>query len=282
MTTKELTNNIFDNRLMFFRIAILLILLYHQPEEGLIKGVYFYPGFVGVDVFLFFSGYGLCFSYSKYSLYDYYKRRIKRILPLYLVLALFCTLSLIYIEGKHYTLWDVFCNLTTLSYYGAGGDVFEWFLSSLFLIYLIFPVVFVLISKIPGRKEMGGGLLLLLISVLTIFSINNLPWHFETLIGRITIFILGFICYKDKLFFKWGLLCFSLMICPTIYLYLKGYVHTYTLIYVVAPVFIALVSYLLSYLPKESFLDKSLKYVGSYSLEIYVKRNCNILPAKDI
>ena len=156
MKSKDIFDNIVNNRSLFWGISILLILLYHQPDYSLIKGIYFYPGFVGVDVFLFFSGYGLCFSINKHSLIDFYKRRLERILPLYLLMAILCSLVLSFRGEKVYTIWDYFCNLTTLSYYGLGGDVFEWFLSALFLLYLIFPLLYQSINIITP-KLVGGG-----------------------------------------------------------------------------------------------------------------------------
>ena len=55
---------------------------------------------MGVDVFLFFSGYDLCFSINKHSLIDFYKRRLERILSLYLLMAILCSLVLSFRGGE--------------------------------------------------------------------------------------------------------------------------------------------------------------------------------------
>ena len=75
---KRIIDTILSNKVLFSGIAIFIILLYHQPMSGAIKGIYFYPGFSGVDIFLFFSGYGLCYSMNKNSLGEFYKRRFFR------------------------------------------------------------------------------------------------------------------------------------------------------------------------------------------------------------
>lgn len=149
---KDKIDIILSNKVLFSGIAIFIILLYHQPDCGVLKGLYFYPGFSGVDIFLFFSGLGLCFSLHKYSVKEFYKRRFIRILPLYMFLGLVAGL----LHYKEYSLWDYFCNITSLSYWGAGGNEFEWYLSSLFVLYLLFPVLYELINKKPIRSIWGG------------------------------------------------------------------------------------------------------------------------------
>lgn len=75
------------NRDVFMGIAIVMVVLCHY-NTGLSIQKLFYPGFLGVDIFLFFSGYGLCRSYETHSMYDFYKRRFTRVLPMFLLLAI--------------------------------------------------------------------------------------------------------------------------------------------------------------------------------------------------
>ena len=143
---------ILGNKVLFSGIAIFMILLYHQPDGGAIKGIYFYPGFMGVDIFLFFSGFGLCYSLNKKSIKEFYKRRFVRILPLYIVLGLFAGI----LHYQDYSIWDYFCNISSLSYWGLGGNKFEWYLSSLFILYLAFPLIYWMISICWDRTVWGG------------------------------------------------------------------------------------------------------------------------------
>lgn len=74
--TNGLRQSINEDRMIYYGIAILLVVLYHlycQTQLAIVAP--FKYGMIGVDLFLFFSGYGLCFFYEKNSLKDFYKRR---------------------------------------------------------------------------------------------------------------------------------------------------------------------------------------------------------------
>lgn len=82
---------IMNRRKELMGISIICVLLYHLycaclPSETLAVFKY---GYIGVDFFLILSGFGCCFAYEKYNLSTFYKRRFKRILPLFWVQALF-------------------------------------------------------------------------------------------------------------------------------------------------------------------------------------------------
>lgn len=61
-------------------IAITFVWLYHlRCTCHHLGDPLFKPLFIGVDIFLFLSAYGLCFSYNKNTLGQFYKNRIKRV-----------------------------------------------------------------------------------------------------------------------------------------------------------------------------------------------------------
>lgn len=69
-------------------------------------------------------------------------------MPLYIFAATVDSIFFLFKEGKNaLNLWDWFCNLTSLSYYGAGGYVRDWYLSSLLLLYVIYPVLMLYVNK---------------------------------------------------------------------------------------------------------------------------------------
>ena len=83
-TSKSFLQSINEDRFIYYGIAILLVVLYQlhcYTKLGIVAP--FSQGAIGVDIFLFFSGYGLCFSYEKNSLKEFYWRRFKRIIPLF-------------------------------------------------------------------------------------------------------------------------------------------------------------------------------------------------------
>lgn len=67
-----------DYRKQFMGIAILMVLLYHLycclPNIEVLHLFKYCYG--GVDVFMLVSGYGLCFSYKKNSIKDFYIHRM--------------------------------------------------------------------------------------------------------------------------------------------------------------------------------------------------------------
>ena len=137
--SKHLVSNslqsLFENRTETMGIAMLMVLLYH------LKGTWFYPGFLGVDIFLFLSAYGLSRSYKTNTLGIFYKRRLNRVVPLYILMGV--GISLVYCLFYHHSLtWlDVLCNITSLNYWGLGGSVAEWYLSFLLILYLLYPIL---------------------------------------------------------------------------------------------------------------------------------------------
>lgn len=124
-----------DNRKESMGLAMIMVVFYH------LKTTVFYAGFMGVDIFLFLSAYGLCHSYKKYNLSTFYKHRAKRIVPLFLLLGALA--NVIYLCFYHHglSIWDMFCNMTSLNYWKLGGYIYEWYLCFLLILYLLFPII---------------------------------------------------------------------------------------------------------------------------------------------
>ena len=138
-----LLQSLSKDRNYYMGTAIILVLFYHLmgacgSSFKLLK--IFMGGYIGVDIFLFLSGLGLCHSYDNHTLKDFYKRRFVRIYPLFLLFAIIRTLMHANLLNINVSLWDWFCNLTTLSYYQIGGFFIDWYLSALFILYLLFPI----------------------------------------------------------------------------------------------------------------------------------------------
>ena len=83
-------NSIALRRKELMGIAILSVILYHWfswCKYGYLD--MFHYLYIGVDVFLLLSGFGLCFSYNKCNLPRFYRRRLLRVFPLFVVFNLF-------------------------------------------------------------------------------------------------------------------------------------------------------------------------------------------------
>ena len=186
-------NFICVNRQLLMGGSIILILLYHAfcwipPEKENYFKVFKY-GYIGVDIFLYLSGFGLCYSYTKQSILNFYIRRIIRIFPLYIISGTILS-SIFIILGEHISAWDFFCNISTLSYYHVGGTYWNWYIPAIVLLYFLFPLFIILYKKY-------GTVLYVITNMAVIISIGcfSIPWQYECLITRIPIFALGILSF---------------------------------------------------------------------------------------
>ena len=267
-------------------IAILMVVIYHGFGRYHISipilSAIFYRGYTGVDIFLFFSALGLCFSFKKHSLKQFYINRFVRIAPMFVLLAIFR--GLFYqLGGNEFGLWDYFCNLTTLSYYGIGGCFVDWYLSSLVVFYLLFPLIFKYINT------SGGVILSILISGCVLLLIP-MHWSYDCFIARVPIFFLGIVFFKRRgdLYYLPKMSILFVFFTPIFYLITK---IDNSLIYskfLSLSLFIPLVIIILSLLIQNRLMYNAntvLAWVGKYTLEIYVA-NCmsnnimHILPSQ--
>lgn len=258
--------SLLKNRNEAMGVAMIMVLLYH------LYGSWFYPGFLGVDIFLFLSAYGLCRSLELNSLSDFYIHRIQRIMPLYFLMGAIVSFIYVYNYNAQLTWWDVLCNLTSLNYWGGGGNVSEWYLSFLLLIYLLFPFLFWGCRLVSGSSMGGVILIAIILTFVLLLLTKDLKWYYETAIGRIPIFMMGILCYpfsvKSSELAKKCTLIFTLAFIWVIVLFSFGKIETYVLLYMLAPLCLNLVGLLLR--NDNKAFKKILSVVGKYSLEIYV------------
>lgn len=169
-------------------IAVLAVTLFHishlmNPESSWFKG-----GFLGVDIFFVISGFLMTMlimrglDLNNFSLYDFYKRRAKRICPALVTVVLASSLVTVCIFSEGFverTLKDGLRALGFVSnfrfarltgYFEADSSermfLHTWSLSVEWQFYLIYPVLMLLLSKIFSRKNLG-----LLLAALTLASL---------------------------------------------------------------------------------------------------------------
>lgn len=86
-TLKTIAGKVSSIRSELMGAAIIAVILYHLycwvPGTPLLR--VFKWGFIGVDVFMFVSAFGLCFSYERNPLSVFYFNRTKRIFPSFIV-----------------------------------------------------------------------------------------------------------------------------------------------------------------------------------------------------
>lgn len=171
-------------------IAILCVLLYHSYCWVSIPdwvGNIFRPLFIGVDVFMCASGFGLCYALRKRDTISFYRRRLLRIYPSYAIMAFFVTLLCV-LNGSHFNLWDIFCQFSTLQYYCLGGHRFDWYLSALLVLYILFPFFF-------KYRHPLMSVAFQTLALVTLFLIP-MDWAYNAGIARLGIFLYGILMFR--------------------------------------------------------------------------------------
>lgn len=255
-----------DNRSYFMGFSILWIIglhfyMYSAFPENSIWGFLFAKGYLGVDVFLFLSAYGLCFSFNKNSLSEFYKRRISRLFPLYL---LFLIITL-WIYGSTYSesTWQLLLYQCTGVASFRQTD-FEWYVPALIVLYASFPIIYKIISFLYERYRYAAVLLPMLLSLFSPLLSNFI---FPMFASRFSIIALGVITYlalndnNDAFLYKTYAFCALYAIVTK---RVSGFDYS-----LLIPGVLCLFSLTELRLP----LKKEISFLGKHSLEIYLAQS---------
>ena len=270
-------------------IAILWIFVLHIfPYETIYKFDIFRVaasiGYVGVDIFLFVSGFGLYFGYAKYSSkYHFYKKRFFRIVPTF---VFFIILSMIATQNWG---WDTFLSMFfNIGWYFPKSHLpeYNWYLTAIMLFYLFFPYYIKYFHENPFRSTVVITVISLWITFTLAFagSINT-----AIMTTRLPIFCIGVYMsyllkhYAEPIDCKYGILV-SLVLLMAFLLFLKLPIDPdfqYTLIWVygfywipfimiVPGLLILIVSFLNFISIRIPLIIKLLNFFGTISLEIFL------------
>lgn len=264
-------SKILNNRPFFTGIAIILVVLYHYYCA--VSNVHllsiFRRGYIGVDIFFFFSGLGLGYSYNKNSLTQFYKNRLWRIMPLYWIWVIVHLVAICIQKDIIPSFLDIFGIFTTLSYYGIGNIRSNWYLSAILLLYAAYPLLYTLTKKLKW-------LFLLFTAALAFIIIykTQLNWYHNVFIGRLYIFLLGIHVYQiindrdQKLLFD-SIAIISISILGLVFLFDSSNRFDYWGTCCFCPILIGL----LCLLPSKILNSKAISFCGKHSLEIFIA-NC--------
>lgn len=273
-------------------IAILWVFIFHiYPYESNFKydilKIISYFGYAGVDIFLFVSGFGLYYGYSKYvTKQDFYRKRFIRIIPTYLI---FILLTLVLSNDYRIkTFLSLFCNI---GWYlpRSGLPYYNWYMSIIMLIYIAFPFYMKLFNRNPLRTTIYiSALALITTFLLALFGSTNTAISTT----RIPIFAIGtYFGYLLKnehsinIRSRYIILVAGLIMILTILLIIKPWPYLSDLKSVIIwdygfywiPFIIIIPGLLLSVVTVLDFISKrvpyfnvSFKFLGTISLEIYL------------
>lgn len=133
--------------------AILLIMIFHSKINlafyflkplGTVKEL----GYFGVDIFFLLSGFSLAVGWSKknYTLLQFYQKRLARIIPGFLVIAVLTVCSLIISRGSDFSLAEALSKIGIGFVFARNYD--WWFVPAIIFCYMIFPYLIKLVNNI--------------------------------------------------------------------------------------------------------------------------------------
>lgn len=269
-------DNIFgkDTRRFWMGLSIIIIILYHfiffsrdQVEfphwMRLFVAGPLGNGFLGVDIFFFLSAFGLCHSFEKNNLRTFYINRAKRILPIYIVFAVVVTIFFMEGESGFDLIVKWFKQITGLITFKPIGNSnsIEWFTPALILIYLSFPVLFI-VAKYLLKKPVVLYTTFILLTIGVNLLINTLlPMNFAT---RLPIILTGictyfFIKQRDE----------RKMVEMFTVLAILSFITTHWMMQLC--LCIPLVLYGLNHIKiPDTKMVRLISFVGTYSFEIYL------------
>ena len=270
-------------------IAMLVVMMFHV---GFSRHDTFWfcvnrCGNVGVDMFLFLSGIGLWYAWTKAPFSGgewarlplFYRRRFQRIYPAWLLLSSLYYIPL-YMEGK-FSLWQTIGNIL-IGWRLWSGFVDEfWFIPMILVFYLVSPFYMMLIQR--QRVWCCLPVVAMVFCVLLQYwkPLNMTLGHLEILFSRVPIFLLGINAGQwvkedrqlpaDAFWLLLLTFVLSLGVCVNFEDGLRGRFPLFLERMVYIPLSISAMLLLckaLSHVPQ--WLTGALAFVGTVSLELYL------------
>ena len=244
-------------------------------------------GNIGVDIFVFLSGVGLYFSYSKKpKLGSFYYKRFVRVYIPYLIMTL-PYIIYYYAMGEMDLSLMIRTILTLNTWTGELDPVDFWYVSAILVFYLLYPLIFRFIfrekgtSKMPReRAEFWRMIILVLImfavSVTIYYTLPDIYNMYSRMLSRFTAFIVGAYVgklVKEKRPFHEGFVIASIVILagayplyeydilPGVWSRFYGSLTGIALVFLLSQFFI---------LVSKWKIDRFFAFFGVFSLEIYV------------
>lgn len=220
-------------------VAIIWVMLFHARID--VPGALFLPvsvvkdiGYGAVDLFFFLSGFGLFYSWSSrgYTVREFYKARLLRLLPTYwIVVVLYYGIE--FFSKGTFSIVDIASMATGLNFY-LHNEKFFWFIPAIVLCYLLFPLMICWVGFDSANRHLARNVLYAIAATLLLsFAITATQFYYLLIFTlRLPIFILGIYAgyaYVHKQHLPWfehakmnsaivlsGIVCLSLMLSLTV------------------------------------------------------------------
>lgn len=270
-------------------IATLWVMLYHSgimftAVNGTGIRHYFYIlsfylyslktiGQISVDIFLFLSAIGLFFSMEKDDdIFSFYMRRVKRILPEYLIVNL--AWGILNAEP----IGTMISNISGFSFISEGYRG-NWYFILLFFLYLVFPFLYRFVKKYGNFKVLFIFAFVLLFNYAFSIIFSETFVHIEIALRRIPVFLLGLSIAESvkngRKINGFAALLLAVIILIFSYTYIISDEHFMNAFYRYVSglngiSIIFLISYFCSQFKTKTFVTKIMGKCGSCSMECYL------------
>ena len=174
--------------------AMLFVMLFHvsvsrnDPFYGLHR-----CGNIGVDIFLFLSGVGLWFAWTRQpSVRKFYRRRLLRILPTWLTVAgVFYTADYLGQQRFSSSITDLIGDITINWDFWLHDELTFWYVPAIMMLYLLAPHYMRLITKHPIYRWLPLLMVVWCVMVQWVQPIHSAVGHLEIFWSRVPIFFIG-------------------------------------------------------------------------------------------
>ena len=174
--------------------AILFIILFHVP---LARSDMFFGlrrcGNIGVDMFLFLSGIGLWYAWVKNPFVGhFYKRRLLRIFPTWLVISSVYYLQRFNWQSGDYL--DLLLDITVNWGFWLNDELTFWYVPAIMMLYLWAPWYMKLIQHDPVYRWLPVLMVVWCVVVQWVVPVHQAVGHIEIFWSRVPIFFIGINC----------------------------------------------------------------------------------------
>lgn len=198
-----------ENRFFLMGLSMIWIVLFHisywYRQSGLGEPpwwiVLFAEGQLGVDIFFFLSAYGLEASIEKNSLMVFYRNRIRRLFPVYLLFLLIIFLTFERDCSIYRSVEQILCQVTGLSliqyaHFFSTNFCFDWFTPAIILIYLFFPLISSLVRYAENKGFVAEIALLFVVIIVGQWIHVNKHIPLVLLSYRMPVILLGIMTFR--------------------------------------------------------------------------------------
>lgn len=120
--------------------------------------------------FLFLSGFGLYYSFSKdNNIFNFYKKRVSRLYIPYFIIASIFFITLVSVEHK--SILQFIGYITTAAFWYEGNYYAMWYVAISLVLYIIYPIIHNFTFK--NESQIHIRLIIVLILFLSVFIVIN-------------------------------------------------------------------------------------------------------------